>query len=162
MFSSLGLFWRSSSWLGCFLRRRWPLEKYWLPGLLSHLVKSRAGAAGSLLPSESPVVRPSLARLGEKPGTKGRVLRKGKPLPKHIICFCAPGSWPLTTEGRRRLPQPSAVRIPLEFPFLFPFTAVDRRVGSRQRGRVGVVQGSLWTGVSILVWLGPQAVHFFV
>lgn len=56
----LGLFWRSSSWLGCFLLRRRKITGS--QALLNHLVRSRAGAAGSLLLSESPAV---WSRLGQ-------------------------------------------------------------------------------------------------
>lgn len=128
--------------------------------LLIHLVRSRPGIAGRV----SAAVRESSlsqARSREKSGTKSRVLRKGNSLPRHTPAASVPWDPGLRLLGGEGNFLSHLQRNSFRISILLSLSSCRQEGGkqtARQRGRAGETQGSLWTGGSILVCLGPQAV----
>lgn len=166
----LRLFWRSDLWPSHFLRKQGLWKSAIHQPLLNHSVGRRAGTAGPEWGSatvQSSVPSLGLARLWEEARARGQVTWEGGaslrspslPLvphlpPAHTVCFSALELWSGTAgEERTAFFRLFAEGIPLGA----PSGRRQEGEGGRQCGSLGQLQGSLWTGVSLLDCLGPLA-----
>lgn len=154
----LCLFWRSGLRPRGFLRKQafWKSAVHQL--LLNHLVGSRAGAAGPEWCSTlSRVQRPVCAwpGHGRQPGKEGRVFGKAGPPSTHRALFC-----PSTRVGNCGGGERAAFlsQCAKEIPPGTLLAGNSPGAGVRQTvWEPGAAQGSLWTGVSLPIFLRPPA-----